>query len=1304
MVYLEQLFGSGTVYDSIQDTVIASDKLWSSQKTSDELSTYAKLNNSVSFSALAIAGVDVADALARRVPTLLDGESVGGYTGVVIPAGSVTIENQTSGGGFNLWDGGVNGPQLFGFTDTAWTHFWGIGQYNSPTNRYWLDAGDRAFEFKQQPYIGANAILDASKLGVANGIATLDSGGKVPATQLPAFVDDVIEVANFAALPATGSAGVIYVTLDNNKTWRWGGSAYAEISASPGSTDAVTEGSINLYFTNARAVAALGPTLANYVTSSSLNTTLANYATTASLANYATTASLANYAALAGATFTGDVTVNTKVGIGQAPDANFPLAVHSASGKVALFGGSVDGTIGAPQIGINDGTRSGSFWISSTEFGLGSFSNVDVVLYRQSVEKLRLNTNGALLSGSLALAPMVDPAAPADGTIWYSSAEGKFKKRQGGSTSDMDTTPTGGGFVTDGDKGDVLVAGGGYNWTVQGSAGDFDATGNLTVGGTVTVNGASFNTRGGTTSIGPTGGTSDNSVYFETSNYYHFWTFRRWAAGAPSTQAQLQVADAGFYWSAGSHVFRNAAADTTYATINSGGLTVSVAGGVWSQITGGAGVRMYDDANAGYIQSYNLKPLRLNYSGNDVILPTATFSSTGAAFTGTLTVGGNAVLTAADKGAANGVASLDATGKVPAAQLPSFVDDVIEAADFASLPGTGSTGVIYVTLNDNKTYRWSGSAYVNIAASPGSTDAVPEGATNKYYTDVRVRAATLTGLIDVAGTVADTDTLLNALGKLRKGLADANTAIAGKQASGSYALTTGATFTGTLTMDSNIVMRAGPYVIFKDSTGATEYGRIFATASSATLRGNAHSFQKVDGTVVASLDNNGGLTLNSGSNTALILGARDGTSTTATLYNTANLFRVYFGADRFTVDSSGNITATGAATITGTTTSGSIISTNGNFVARGSGVGGEGGQLTLGYGNNLATGITGPGGNNTWSVDVLSDQTFRIFRTNGAGSSLIAMSIAEADGTATFAADIKTPGKFVTTNSDGLLLHSGTTSTPTAIFRNDGSNFYFLCTNNETTPSNSWNGLRPLMINMASGAVTMSNGLTVNGGGLNVSSGTTTLGITNTNDITASRGDGTGVIFLGGGSRYLYYNGTTYVLQAAGLTVGGSVTASGLGDFITPNSGTTGGVRVRQGAAGNAIIQFTNNAASAEWGNLQVTSTGSMTWSGGFTATTITGTSDKRLKTNIRTVENALDKVAKMRGVHFEWKASGEASSGVIAQEHREVAPEAVIENDEGVLSVNDAATTAYLIEAIKELKGIVEAQAREIAELKAAA
>ena len=62
----------------------------------------------------------------------------------------------------------------------------------------------------------------------------------------------------------------------------------------------------------------------------------------------------------------------------------------------------------------------------------------------------------------------------------------------------------------------------------------------------------------------------------------------------------------------------------------------------------------------------------------------------------------------ANKGVALGYASLDASAKVPAAQLPSYVDDVLEFANLAAFPATGATGLIYVALDTNKIYRWSG--------------------------------------------------------------------------------------------------------------------------------------------------------------------------------------------------------------------------------------------------------------------------------------------------------------------------------------------------------------------------------------------------------------------------------------------------------------------------------------------------------------------------------------------------------------------------------------------------------------------
>ena len=67
-------------------------------------------------------------------------------------------------------------------------------------------------------------------LGVANGIATLDANGQVPSTQLPSYVDDILEYENVAAFPTTGVAGKIYVETTDNTTYRWGGTSYVKIT------------------------------------------------------------------------------------------------------------------------------------------------------------------------------------------------------------------------------------------------------------------------------------------------------------------------------------------------------------------------------------------------------------------------------------------------------------------------------------------------------------------------------------------------------------------------------------------------------------------------------------------------------------------------------------------------------------------------------------------------------------------------------------------------------------------------------------------------------------------------------------------------------------------------------------------------------------------------------------------------------------------------------------------------------------------------------------------------------------------
>lgn len=134
----------------------------------------------------------------------------------------------------------------------------------------------------------------------------------------------------------------------------------------------------------------------------------------------------------------------------------------------------------------------------------------------------------------------------------------------------------------------------------------------------------------------------------------------------------------------------------------------------------------------------DLSKLRFNgtdYNVKDASAPTRKFTNTYSK-TGNLPITSddtiqsaigkleNNMIPKSTKGTANGVAELDANGKVPSSQLPSYVDDVLEYSAKSSFPATGESGKIYVDTTTNKTYRWSGSAYVEISESLalGETD------------------------------------------------------------------------------------------------------------------------------------------------------------------------------------------------------------------------------------------------------------------------------------------------------------------------------------------------------------------------------------------------------------------------------------------------------------------------------------------------------------------------------------------------------------------------------------------------------
>lgn len=90
----------------------------------------------------------------------------------------------------------------------------------------WIDGNNK---LKSSVILLSNVQLKSNK-GIANGYASLDASGLVPSSQLPSYVDDILEFTNLASFPLTGESSKIYIALDTNLTYRWSGTIYVELT------------------------------------------------------------------------------------------------------------------------------------------------------------------------------------------------------------------------------------------------------------------------------------------------------------------------------------------------------------------------------------------------------------------------------------------------------------------------------------------------------------------------------------------------------------------------------------------------------------------------------------------------------------------------------------------------------------------------------------------------------------------------------------------------------------------------------------------------------------------------------------------------------------------------------------------------------------------------------------------------------------------------------------------------------------------------------------------------------------------
>ena len=218
-------------------------------------------------------------------------------------------------------------------------------------------------------------------------------------------------------------------------------------------------------------------------------------------------------------------------------------------------------------------------------------------------------------------------------------------------------------------------------------------------------------------------------------------------------------------------------------------------------------------------------------------------------------------------------------------------------------------------------------------------------------------------------------------------------------------------------------------------------------------------------------------------------------------------------------------------------------------------------------------------------------------------------------------------------------------------------------------------GFTPYNSTNPSGYITASGSITGSSGSCTGNAATATKWATGRT--IALTGDVTGTSGAFDGSAALSFATT---LANSGVTAGTylKVTVDAKGRVTAGSSMTSGDVT---GALG-----FTpaNKAGDSFTGSISV--------SGSITATgDITAYSDERLKTDIKTITGALDRVRKLRGVTFTRRDTGSRGLGLVAQELASIVPEAVTAHDDGLLSVAYGNLVAVLIEAVKELADKVD-------------
>ena len=627
--------------------------------------------------------------------------------------------------------------------------------------------------------------LNSNLKGAKSGLAELDANGKVPTAQLPSYVDDVLEYSAKASFPTTGETGKIYVDTSTNKTYRWGGSAYAEISPSialgttsstafrgdygqAAYTHAVTnkgskfDSGLYKIATNAEGhvtgatavvkgdITALGipaqdttysaaTTSAAGLMSAADKTKLDGIAagaqkntitgvkgsaeTSYRTGNVNITAAnigLGNVENKSSETIRGELTkANVTTALGYTPPTTNTTYEEVTTSKAGLMSTAMVTKLNGIEAGAQKNTitgvkgnsestyRTGNVNITKANIGLGNVDNTSdadkEVAHAELASNLdivaRVGSNAASSSGWYKVADST-MSGYGNTNITFLIKEGYMKSHVGILELEMRSDNTSVAcwmckwLVRSGiPSNNIRIVINGMKWTLyyKVNSGQYGCTyfielQHRNLNGedpTYTVNYYNTTTKETTEPASTISSSDGGSV-----NYANSAGSATNASKVNGLTVQTAVpANAKF-------------TDTTYTGEN--GVTVS-----GTKISN-SGVRSISTGSTNGTISVNTNGTAANVAVKGL---------GSLAYKSSLAASDVGAIASSLKGAASGVAELDSSGKVPSAQLPSYVDDVVEYAAKANFPATGETGKIYVDLATNKTYRWSGSAYVEISPS-----------------------------------------------------------------------------------------------------------------------------------------------------------------------------------------------------------------------------------------------------------------------------------------------------------------------------------------------------------------------------------------------------------------------------------------------------------------------------------------------------------------------------------------------------------------------------------------------------------